>query len=134
MKSCQNYSSEQVRTQGRLMTPEARLERKLRWSGGEGYEQARRDAVWNGRMPTRRPAGIVLAQDADDVVAAVALARTRDLPVSVRAGGHSTSAAGVREGALLIDVSGLASLDIDARSRTAIVGPGVLGRDLDVAL
>jgi FAD/FMN-containing dehydrogenase len=134
MKSCQNYSSEQVRTQGRLMTPEARLERKLRWSGGEGYEQARRDAVWNGRKPTRRPAGIVLAQDADDVVAAVALARTRGLPVSVRAGGHSTSAAGVREGALLIDVSGLASLDIDARSRTAIVGPGVLGRDLDVAL
>lgn len=116
------------------MTPQGKLERKLLWSGDEGYEQARRDAVWNGRKPSRRPAGIVLAQDAADVAAAVRLAKERGLRVSVRAGGHSTSAAGVREGALLIDVSRLASMDIDARARTAVVGPGVTGQDLDLML
>jgi FAD/FMN-containing dehydrogenase len=116
------------------MTVEGELERKLLWSGDEGYEQARRDAVWNGRKPPRCPAGIVLAENAGDVSAAVRLAKERGLQVSVRASGHSTSAAGLREGALLVDVSRLASIDIDSRARTAVVGPGVRGRDLDVAL
>jgi FAD/FMN-containing dehydrogenase len=116
------------------MTVEGELERKLLWSGDEGYEQARRDAVWNGRKPSRRPAGIVLAEEAGDVAAAVRLAKERGLKVSVRASGHSTSAAGLREGALLVDVSRLASIDIDARARTAVVGPGVRGRDLDTVL
>ncbi|WP_078492345.1 FAD-binding oxidoreductase [Streptomyces yerevanensis] len=116
------------------MPLERKLERKLLWSGDEGYEQARRHAVWNGRKPARRPAGIVLAEDADDVAVAVRLAKERGLQVSVRAGGHSTSAAGLREGALLVDVSRLASMDIDPLARTAVVGPGVLGQDLDMAL
>lgn len=116
------------------MPLERKLERKLLWSGDEGYEQARRHAVWNGRKPARRPAGIVLAEDADDVAVAVRLAKERGLQVSVRAGGHSASAAGLREGALLIDVSRLARMDIDPRARTAVVGPGVLGQDLDVTL
>ena len=109
------------------------LEGQLLWSGDEGYEQARRDG-WNGRKPPRRPAGIVLAEDAEDVAAGVRLAKERGLQVSVRAGGHSAPGTGVREGALLVDVSRLASIDVDARARTAVVGPGVRGGDLDVAL
>jgi FAD/FMN-containing dehydrogenase len=116
------------------MSLEKKLERKLLWSGDEGYEQARREAVWNGRMTTRRPAGIVLAEDADDVAVAVRLAGERGLQVSVRAGGHSASAAGLREGALLVDVSRLRRMDIDVQAKTAVVGPGILGADLDVAL
>ncbi|MCX4706651.1 FAD-binding oxidoreductase [Streptomyces sp. NBC_01352] len=116
------------------MTLAGELERKLLWSEDQGYEQARRDAVWNGRKPPRRPAGIVLAEDAADVATAVRLAQERGLQVSVRAGGHSTSAAGVREGALLIDVSRLSSIDIEARARTAVVGPGAIGQDLDLTL
>jgi hypothetical protein len=116
------------------MTVEGELERKLLWSGDEGYEQARRDAVWNGRKPSRRPVGIALAENAADVAAAVRLAKERGVQVSVRASGHSTSAAGLREGALLVDVSRIAGIDIDARARTAVVGPGVRGRDLDTVL
>ncbi|MEU9343832.1 FAD-binding oxidoreductase [Streptomyces sp. NPDC048278] len=116
------------------MSLDATLERKLLWSHDEGYERARRAAVWNGRKPDRRPAGIVLAEDAADVAAAVRLAEERGLRVSVRAGGHSYSAAGVREGALLVDVSRLRDIGIDTRTRTAVVGPGVHGGDLDRAL
>lgn len=36
------------------MTVEGELERKLLWSGDEGYEQARHDAVWNGAGATQR--------------------------------------------------------------------------------
>ncbi|MFK0159943.1 FAD-binding oxidoreductase [Streptomyces sp. NPDC090493] len=116
------------------MTLEGRLGRKLLWSGDDGYESARRAAVWNGRKPPRRPAGIVLAEDADDVVTAMLLAGERALQVSVRAGGHSTSAAGVRDGALLVDVSRFTAVNVDVRARTAVVGPGVLGQDIDSVL
>ncbi|WP_155058876.1 FAD-binding oxidoreductase [Streptomyces blattellae] len=116
------------------MSVERKLERKLLWSGDEGYEEARRAAVWNGRKPARLPAGIVLAEDVDDVVAAVRLAKGRQLQVSVRAGGHSYSAVSLREGTLLIDVSRLRGLDVDARARTAVAGPGVLGEELDRVL
>lgn len=116
------------------MTLEGKLRQKLLWSDGDGYESARLAAVWNGLKPSRRPAGIVLAEGADDVVTAMLLAQERALQVSVRAGGHSTSAAGVREGALLIDVSRLKGLDVDVEARTAVVGPGITGRDIDAAL
>ena len=116
------------------MTLDGQLERKLLWSDDEDYEEARRDAVWNGRKPPRRPVGIVLAEDVDDVVAAVRLAKERGLQVSVRAGGHSFSAAGIREGALLVDVSRLRTLEVDPGARTAVVGPGIRSGELDTAL
>ena len=110
------------------------LDGKVVWPGETRYEDALRDAVWNERKPARRPAGIVLAEDAADVAAAVRLAASRDIQVSVRAGGHSWVAAGVRDGALLIDVSRLRSIEVDARSRRAVVGPGVHGGDLNTRL
>src|SRR5262245_60899349 len=105
------------------MKTESVLAGKLLWPGDAGYDGALRDAVWNGRKPARRPAGIVLARSTEDVVAAVRLAAARDLRVSVRAGGHSWVAAGVREGALLVDVSRLRAIEVDAPARLAVVGP-----------
>jgi FAD/FMN-containing dehydrogenase len=116
------------------MTLEETLGRKLLWSGDEGYERARCDGCWNGRKPPRHPAAIVLAEDAEDVAAGVRLATERGLQVSVRATGHGIPNPGVREGALLIDVSRLVSIDLDAHARTAVLGPGVCGRDLDQEL
>jgi FAD/FMN-containing dehydrogenase len=107
---------------------------KLLWPGEAAYDRALADAVWNGRKPSRRPAAIVLAEDADDVVAGVRIAKERGLQVSVRAGGHSWVGAGVREGALLVDVSRLRSMQIDAPAARAVVGPGVHGIDLNAAL
>ncbi|MBZ3900406.1 FAD-binding oxidoreductase [Streptomyces griseiscabiei] len=110
------------------------LGKKLLWPSDPGYQNALSDAVWNGRKPTREPAAIVLAETAEDVCAAVKLAKERDLMVSVRAGGHSFSAAGIREGAVLVDVSRLTAIDVDVAGRRAVVGPGVHGGDLNLAI
>src|SRR5260370_30585572 len=50
-----------------------------------GYEQARR--VWNG-MVDKRPAAVIYWTGSDDVITAVNFARTRNLLVAVRGGGH----------------------------------------------
>ena len=102
--------------------------------GDAGYEEARLDAIWNGRKPDRQPEAIVLAEDVDDVVAAVRLARDRGWQIGVRSGGHSWSGNAIRDGGLLLDVSRLNDFAIDAANSTASVGPGVRGSDLQPAL
>jgi FAD/FMN-containing dehydrogenase len=100
----------------------------------EDYEQARLDAVWNGKKPDRFPDAIAIAKNEDDVVEAVRLAQERDWRIGVRSGGHSWVGNAVRHGGLLLDVSRLNDFTIDAEARTASVGPGVRGPDLQRAL
>ena len=73
----------------------------------EGYDEARR--VWNGSID-RRPGMIARCAGADDVQEAIRFARDRDLPISVRGGGHSVSGHAVREDGLMIDLSLLKSI------------------------
>ena len=97
-----------------------------------GYEQARRDAVWNGYKPERYPRAIVLAESADDVVEAVRYARDRGLRVKARSGGHSWTASSVRDGALLVDLSRMDRItEFHPATRIAVVEPGVRGRELN---
>ncbi len=103
------------------------LSGRLLKRGEEGYEEARRAAVWNGRTPPRFPDLIVLAEDEGDVVRAVQLAADERLKVGVRSGGHSWAGNHLRDGGLLLDVSGLDSIEVDPASRTATVGPGCHG-------
>ena len=55
--------------------------------GDDGYDDACR--VWNGMHGGHRPALIVRCAGAADVGAAVGFARSNDLPIAVRGGGHS---------------------------------------------
>ena len=97
------------------------------WRGEPGYEDARRGPVFNERVPARYPEAILFAESVADVQAGVRLARERGLRVGVRSGGHSWGAWGLRDGALLIDLSRLTELALAADGETAIVGPGVRG-------
>ncbi|URN03182.1 FAD-dependent oxidoreductase [Actinomadura madurae] len=81
--------------------------------GDTGYEEARLAAVWNERKPDRFPAVIVIAEDEQDVVRAVRLARSEGLRVSIRSGGHSWVGNGVRDGGMLIDLSRLQEITVD---------------------
>jgi FAD/FMN-containing dehydrogenase len=92
------------------------------------YEQARQ--VWNG-MIDRRPALIARCSGTADVVAAVNFARTHDLLVSVRGGGHNVAGSAVCDGGLMIDLSSMKGIYVDPQKRTAHTQGGATWGDLD---
>jgi hypothetical protein len=98
--------------------------------GEEGYDEARR--IWNGAID-RRPALIARCAGADDVVEAVRFARERDLLVSVRGGGHGVAGHAVCDRGLMIDLSLMKAVRVDAQARTARAAAGVLWAELDRA-
>jgi len=95
--------------------------------GEDGYEEARRATVWNARTPDRFPDLIVQAEGEADVVAAVRRAGAEGMRIGVRSGGHSWAGNHVRDGGLLLDVSRVDSLAVDAEAGTAVAGPGCRG-------
>jgi len=98
--------------------------------GDPGYDEAR--SVWNVRFD-RRPDLIVRCHRAEDVQAAVNAARDHGQPLSVKSGGHAYAANTVGEGGLLIDLSPMNQVTVDARARTAKVGPGARWGEVAVA-
>ncbi|GAA1610380.1 MULTISPECIES: FAD-binding oxidoreductase [Kribbella] len=98
--------------------------------GDAGYDSGR--AVWNA-MVDRRPALIARCASTADVVAALRYGRDAGLEIGVRCGGHSFLGLPVVEGGLLLDLSGLNSVQVDPVSRRARVGGGALLGALDVA-
>jgi FAD/FMN-containing dehydrogenase len=96
--------------------------------GDEGYDAARR--IHNG-MIDRRPALIARCAGVTDVIAAVGLARDLQLPVSVRGGGHSVPGFSVCDGVLMIDLSRMRGVRVDAARRTARAEAGVTWGDFD---
>ncbi|CAM5662117.1 FAD-binding oxidoreductase OS=Streptomyces alboniger OX=132473 GN=CP975_11960 PE=3 SV=1 [Streptomyces alboniger] len=79
-----------------------------------------------------RPALVVGARSADDVVAAVSYAAERGLPVGVQATGHGLP--GASEGGVLISTRRMDGVRVDAGARTATVGAGVRwGRVVEAA-
>ncbi|TMQ90019.1 FAD-binding oxidoreductase [Actinomadura soli] len=96
-------------------------------TSGPLYEKTRR--VWNGAV-TNRPALVVHARGTADVQAAVRAARDHDLPLSVRSGGHDWLGRGVRDGALVIDLTGMRRVEVDAGTAVATVAGGATAADL----
>jgi FAD/FMN-containing dehydrogenase len=88
----------------------------------EGYDSSRK--VFNA-MIDKRPALIVRCAGTADVITAVTFARTHDLLVSVRGGGHSIAGKAVYDGAVLIDLSSLKGLRVDPTRRIAHAQPGL---------
>src|SRR5258708_38967072 len=87
--------------------------------GDAGYEEARKKAVWHAGTPARFPEVIVRAQDENDVVGALRLARVEGRKVAVRSGGHSWSGSHLRDGIVLIDLSQLKDVSVNATDMTA---------------
>jgi len=105
--------------QGELILPE-----------DAGYDDARK--VWNA-MIDRRPAMIVRCRSAADVARSVALAEHNGLELAVRGGGHNVSGNAVCEGGLVIDLSLMKDIQVDAERETATVGGGVTWGEFDKA-
>ena len=96
--------------------------------GDPGYDEAR--TLWNA-MIDRRPAVIVRAAGTADVIQAVKLAAEHNLVLAVRGGGHNIAGNAVCEGGLMLDLSLMRSVRVDAAARTVRVEPGARLGDLD---
>lgn len=108
----------------------AALRGQLLSPGSARYDDAR--SIWNA-MIDRRPALIAQCQTADDVVAAVRFAAEHGLLVSVRGGGHNIAGNAVCDGGLMIDLSAMKEVRVDAARRIARVDPGATLGDVDRA-
>ena len=93
-----------------------------------GYDEHRK--VWNGSID-RRPALIARCTGVADIRAAVRLARSQDLLVAVRGGGHSFPGLSVCDDGMLIDLGLMKGIRVDPEGRTARVQAGVLLGELD---
>jgi FAD/FMN-containing dehydrogenase len=87
-----------------------------------GYDQARTPFYGGFDL---RPRVIVRPADEAGVARVVALARDSGLELAVRSGGHSPAAHGVSEGGIVLDLSAMRALDIDAEARTAWAQTGL---------
>lgn len=104
------------------------LRGELLASGDEGYDEAR--AIWNG-MIDKRPALIARCTGVADVIDAVNFARTNNVLVSVRGGGHNVAGKALVDGGLMIDLSLMKGIHVDPKARTARAQPGCTLGDLD---
>jgi FAD/FMN-containing dehydrogenase len=95
-----------------------------------GYDKAR--TVFYGGI-NRRPAVIVRVADETDVARIVLLARQTGLELAVRSGGHSTAGHSVSDGGIVLDLSDMRALEIDAEHRTAWVQTGMTAGEYTTA-
>ncbi len=98
--------------------------------GDAGYDEAR--AVFNG-MFDRKPALIARCTNADDVVAAVNLAREQSLPLSVYGGGHGVTGAAVCDDGVVVDMRPMKGADVDVKAKTVRAEGGLTWGELDAA-
>jgi len=96
------------------------------------YEALRLVAL--AQFDTRRPAAIVRVATPSDIATTLNFAQATDLPLAIRAGGHSTGGYGVADGALVIDLRDLNAIDIDTAARTVWAGAGCTAAEVTHAV
>lgn len=108
----------------------ARLHGDLIQPGDEGYDAAR--SLYNA-MIDRRPALIARCADVNDVIAAVNFARTYELTLAVRGGGHSGPGLSSCDDGLVIDLSRMKGISVDPERALVRAEGGCLWGEVDQA-
>lgn len=94
----------------------------------EGYEEARK--VHNG-LVDKRPALIARCRSVADVVDAVALVIKLGLEVAVRGGGHNVAGRATIDGGIMIDLSPMRGVHVDAVGKTVRAQGGATWGDVN---
>jgi hypothetical protein len=113
------YSSLHRRFKGELLRP-----------GESGYEDAR--VVWNG-MVARTPGLIARCAGVSDVQNAIRAATETGILAAVRCGGHSLAGFSTCDGGMVIDLSRMRQVTVDAEACRARVSGGCLLGSIDTA-
>jgi FAD/FMN-containing dehydrogenase len=93
-----------------------------------GYDDARR--VHNGLID-KKPAIVARCRGTADVADAVKLARSMNLEVAVRGGGHNVGGRGTIDNGIMIDLAPMKGVHVDAAKRTVRAQGGVLWKELN---
>ncbi|QIP12566.1 FAD-binding oxidoreductase [Spirosoma aureum] len=94
------------------------------------YQVARQ--VYNG-MIDKQPALIAQCDTVEDVVAMVNYARETSMLLAIKGGGHNGAGLGVCDNGLVIDLSGMKRIEVNAEKQTVWAEGGCLLKDLDAA-
>lgn len=116
--------------QSRIESLQKRFQGEIIRPSDPNYDEVR--AIWNA-MIDKHPALIARCANSDDVIQAVNFARDNGLLLSVRGGGHNVAGSAVCDDGLMIDLSLMKDIQVDAQSRTATAQPGVVFGELDQA-
>src|SRR5271165_2831945 len=98
--------------------------------GDELYDEGCR--VWNGAV-RHRPVIVAFCRQPEDVQAAVRAARRHGLNLSVRGGGHDWAGRALRDGGLVIDLTGMRDVAVDPQALVATVAGGARAKDVAAA-
>jgi FAD/FMN-containing dehydrogenase len=107
-----------ARMQGEVILPE-----------DEAYDHVRK--IWNGAVDDR-PEMFALCEGSGDVQAAVQVARRHGMRLSVRGGGHDWAGRCLCDG-LVIDLSRMRGVAVNARAQTAVISGGATANDAAAA-
>ena len=115
--AAQNIADFRAAFQGAILTSE-----------DADYDEVR--VIWNG-MHDKRPALIAQCTGTADVIEAVNFAREHRLLTSVRGGGHNVGGTASNDGGIMIDLSLLKGIHVDAKTSRVRVQGGVTLGELD---
>jgi FAD/FMN-containing dehydrogenase len=117
-------------TAGAVDTLQAAIGGKVSVPGEAGYDDAVN--IWNHAI-SRRPAVVAGCTSSNDVAAALAFAQREGLEVSVRGGGHNYAGFALSDDGLMIDLTPMKAVAVDAAARRATCGGGTTWGELDAA-
>jgi hypothetical protein len=98
--------------------------------GHANYDPARR--IFNA-MIDKHPAFIVRCKDVADILRSVEFARTHNIVVAVRGGGHNVAGKALCDHGIVIDLSALKGIRLDTLARTVRAEPGLTWGEFDRA-
>jgi FAD/FMN-containing dehydrogenase len=93
-----------------------------------GYDDAR--AIWNAAHDGR-PALIARCVGVADVLRVVEFAHSQELPLAIRGGAHSIPGFSTCDGGVVLDLSQMVGIRVDAGAQRVVAQAGSLWRDVD---
>ncbi|MSP12415.1 MAG: FAD-binding oxidoreductase [Chloroflexi bacterium] len=111
-----------------VQTFAAGLRGELIRPGDQSYDAVRQ--IWNG-LHDKRPSLIARCSGVADVIDAVNFARTHNLLVAVRGGGHNVAGSASCDGGIMIDLSLMRGVRVDPEARTVQAQGGATWGDVD---
>jgi FAD/FMN-containing dehydrogenase len=91
-------------------------------TSGPDYDKA--NFIGNELWAYKKPAFVVRAKTAADVAFAITLAKKHKIPFSVKGGGHSYAGYCLNQGGVMLDMSLMDQVEVDAKSMTVKIGGG----------